>query len=200
MTIHRLGLLCLSCPLCGEEQVQKPLKVRDDLARTELRLAVNAVHERDRHLGDGVVALTRTHEDLHLEHVAETLDGAHDVFDHVALVEAETACEVRHRRVQQHRRDVIRHATCELPTQIPTIHLYGREQGIQGGESTSAVCGRLYTWMLCGTYASAWDVSRARDNVTVRCSLLPTHTHATTMQYVNNDDQGGSNAIASLCQ
>lgn len=53
----------------GEKEINESDQVRHDLSGPELRLSVDSVDERDRHLADAVAFQLRPHNHLHLENV-----------------------------------------------------------------------------------------------------------------------------------
>ncbi len=71
------------CVLYGEEEVHESFQVLYDLVAAQLTLTIHSVDERDGHLADGESHLGRTYDDLHLEHVACTLNRSHNAIDHL---------------------------------------------------------------------------------------------------------------------
>lgn len=64
----------------------------------------------------------RTHNDLHLEDVSLSLHGLHDVCEHLLLVEAEAAGEVRDTGIEEGIGDEVGNARRELALEVPAEH------------------------------------------------------------------------------
>jgi len=97
------------------------LEVSEYFAVAEFGLSKDTVDERDRHLLDLVAHVLRADDDLHLEDVAAALDLLEGHLEHLPLVEAEGAREIRCRRGQEGRCQEVGHARSKLAVQIPAV-------------------------------------------------------------------------------
>ena len=74
----------------------------------------------------GVAKLTSSHNHLHLEDVALGHAGGHQALEHLLLVEAEGAGEVRGARPQQHLGHIVGAPRDHLPLQVPPVHTWAQ--------------------------------------------------------------------------
>ena len=104
-----------------QPQVHHTLEVLDDLASTQLALAVQAVHKGNGALSDLVVHGLGTNHHFHLETVALALRVENNLLQDLLLVQPEATSQVANTRHQHHVGDQVGSARGKLPEQVPAI-------------------------------------------------------------------------------
>lgn len=104
-----------------QPQAQHTLRVLDDLITTQLRLAVQAVDESNRHLSNGETHGLGAHHHLHLERVPLALGALDDLLQDGLLVEAETSGQVADAGAQDGVGEQVGAAADELALEVPAV-------------------------------------------------------------------------------
>jgi len=109
----------LWCSLCGCKQIQQVLGKLNDLGAAELGGAIDAVHEGDGHLGDGVAMLSGPDQHLHLENIALG-HAARDAFlQDILLVEPEGPSQITGIRTEENLGQKVGSPRDELALKVP---------------------------------------------------------------------------------
>lgn len=107
--------------LCGSKQIQQILSELNDFRTSQLGLTVDTIHERNRHLANGVVQLPGPNNHLHLEDVALGLAAGDELFEHILFVQPERSGQVRGVRPEQQLGQEVRSPGDELSLKVPPV-------------------------------------------------------------------------------